>query len=86
MTIAWLRSASRLWRSDRAPLWMRQAGLLFLIVAANYLVNGMFQDMAIIPMVHMVLFFLAGVTVNLQAQAAEHDGRQPAVAAARGQG
>jgi hypothetical protein len=31
----------------------------------------MFQDMTIIPMVHMILFFLAGVTVNLQTQAAE---------------
>jgi O-antigen ligase len=84
--IAWLRSAWRLWRSARAPLWMRQTGLLFLVVAANYFVNGMFQDMTIIPMVHMFLFFLAGVTVNLQAQAAKYDGRQSAVAAARGQG
>ena len=48
-------TAWRLWRSDDAPLWMRQQGLLFLVLAANYLANGMFQDMTIIPMVHMIL-------------------------------
>jgi O-antigen ligase len=86
LVIVWLRSAWRLWRSDRAPLCMRQEGLLFLVLAANYLVNGIFQDMTIVPMVHMILFFLAGVTVNLETQAAEESEPQLAVAAARGQG
>ena len=67
----WLRSAWRLWRSDHAPLWMRQQGLFFLVAAANYVVNGMFHDMSVIPMVNMFLFFLAGVTVNVQTQANE---------------
>ena len=71
LIIAWLRSAWRLWRSDNAPLWMRQQGLFFLVVAANYLVNAMFHDMSVIPMVNMFLFFLAGVTVNVQTQANE---------------
>ena len=53
---------------------MRQQGLFFLVVAANYLVNAMFHDMSVIPMVNMFLFFLAGVTVNVQTQAAESGG------------
>jgi O-antigen ligase len=71
LMLAWLQSAWRLWQAAGAPLWMRQQGLLFLVVAANYVMNAMFHDMAIIPMVHMILFFLAGVTVNLQMQAAQ---------------
>lgn len=71
LIITWLQSAWRLWRTDSAPLWMRQMGLLFLVVLANYAMNGMFHDMSIIPMMNMLLFFLAGVTVNLQTQAAE---------------
>lgn len=69
LMIAWLQSAWRLWRADNAPLWMRQQGLLFLVVAANYFMNGMFHNLTIIPMVNMILFFMAGLTMNLQAQA-----------------
>jgi len=86
VVLAWLRSGWRLWQAGNAPLWMRQQGLLFLVLAANYLVNGMFQDMTIIPMVHTILFFLAGVTVNLQTQAAEWEGRTAAVVASGEQG
>jgi O-antigen ligase len=69
-TAAWLWNGWRLWQTRAAPLWMRQQGLLFLVVAANYTANGMFQDMTIIPMVHMIVFFMAGMTMNLQARAA----------------
>ena len=68
LLLAWLRSAWRLWQAGDAPLWMRQQGLLFLVLMANYCMNGMFQDMSICTMVHMVLFFMAGVTVNLDSQ------------------
>jgi hypothetical protein len=74
LIILWLQSGWRLWRSDRAPLWMRQQGLFFLVVAANYLVNGTFHEMSVIPMVNMFLFFLAGVTVNVQRQTAAWEG------------
>ncbi|HVA48850.1 MAG TPA: O-antigen ligase family protein [Pirellulales bacterium] len=57
----WLRDAWRLWHSP-APLWARQYGLLFLATFGSYLSNGMFQDLTIIPMVNMLLFFLAGLT------------------------
>jgi O-antigen ligase len=61
----WTRGAWRLWRSATAPLWVRQMGLLFLAVIAIYLPNGMFHDVAIIAMVNMFLFFLAGATMAL---------------------
>lgn len=59
----WLRDAWRLWRSS-TPLWARQYGLLFLASFASYLANGMFQDLTIIPMVNMFLFFLAGLVAG----------------------
>ena len=46
------------------PLEVRQAGLLFLVLLCAYLANGMFQDVTIVPMVHMTLFFFAGLTVG----------------------
>lgn len=61
----WLCDAWKLWRSA-APLWARQYGLLFLATSASYLSNAMFQDLAIIPMVNMMLFFLAGLTAGLR--------------------
>jgi O-antigen ligase len=42
----------------------RWIGLLMLGTLIAYFCNGMFQDVMIIPMVHMFLFFLAGVTVT----------------------
>jgi len=57
----WARDAWRLWRSPQAScLRQRQLGPLLLAAEINYMVNGMFHDVAIIPMVNMVLFFLAG--------------------------
>ncbi|HEV3341673.1 MAG TPA: O-antigen ligase family protein [Pirellulales bacterium] len=66
----WLRDAWRLWRSS-APLWARQFGLLFLTTFASYVCNAMFQDLAIVPMINMVLFFLAGLTAGLRPAGAD---------------
>lgn len=57
----WLRDAWRTWRSPSAPAWARQAALLLLAVLANYLVNGMFHEVALISMVNMLLCFAAGL-------------------------
>ena len=40
-------------------------GLLMIGLLAAYACNGMFHDVLVIPMVHMFLFFLAGVTVTV---------------------
>jgi hypothetical protein len=85
LIIAWVRSAWRLWQAVDSPLWMRQQGLLFLVLAVNYLMNGMFQDVTIIPMMHTILFFMAGLTVNLQRRSIGGDATTTRAVAAGGQ-
>ena len=58
--IAW-RMASE----STAPTESRNVGLLILSALAMYIVNGMFHNLMVIPMVHMFLFFMAGVAVTL---------------------
>ncbi len=62
----WSWEAWRLWRMPAGPLWARQAGLLLLVLVANYAINGMFHDVSIISMVNMLLFLLAGICSGLQ--------------------
>lgn len=58
--IGWQMARSRSGQSE-----IRWIGILFLGTTIAYLCNGMFQDVMIIPMVHMFLFFLAGVCVTI---------------------
>ena len=44
---------------------VRSVGLLMLGTLLAYFCNGMFQDVMIIPMVHMYLFFLTGVAMTV---------------------
>jgi len=67
MYLLWGRAGWQLWRS-RAPLAMRQIGLLHLTLTFVYFANGMFHELAIIPMVHMAWFCLSGLTVGLWLQ------------------
>jgi len=46
----------------------RWVGLMLLGTMAAYLTNGMFQDVTVIPMVHMYVFFIAGVAVTVYYQ------------------
>ncbi len=55
----------RLARDCRSTTETRWVGLLLLGAMTAYGCNGMFQDVMIIPMVHMFLFFLAGVAVTV---------------------
>lgn len=72
---AWGRSAFLLWKHASLPLVMRQTGLLFLLLQIAYFCNGMFQDVTIVPMVHMTTYFFAGLSVGLYLKnvAAPHD-------------
>ncbi|MEX0819636.1 MAG: O-antigen ligase family protein [Pirellulaceae bacterium] len=65
----WTRNAWRLWNSPQAPEWARQHALLLLALLAAYSLNGMFHDVGIIAMVHMLLFFMAGVCQGLTQKA-----------------
>ncbi|MGM0490447.1 MAG: O-antigen ligase family protein [Planctomycetota bacterium] len=60
------QTAWRLWRASGTGLATRQMGLFMLLMLGTYVTMGMFQDLALIPMAHMLLFFLAGLTRNLQ--------------------
>jgi O-antigen ligase len=61
----WGWHAWQLWRLTDAPDWARRQGLLFLAVLGCYLPNGMFHEVSLIPMVNMLLFFMAGLTEGL---------------------
>ncbi len=72
------------WRLARQPessTETRWVGLLLLGALTAYFCNGMFQDATIIPMVHMFLFFLAGVGVTVYQKGLTAD--LPATVAAR---
>ncbi len=45
----------------RQPSWVQQIALLQGAAAVSYLVNGLFHDVALIPMLNMVVFFFAGL-------------------------
>lgn len=62
----WVRDAWRLYHSTTAPQWVRQQGIVLLATAAGYLANGMFQDVSLISMANMLMFFVAGLTAGLR--------------------
>ncbi len=72
----WLRDARFLWKDRDGPLWTRQYALLFLAFFANYFVNGMFHDVTLMPMINMILYFLAGALIAIR-QDCEDRGREP---------
>ena len=71
------RNALILLKTQNRPDWQRKFGLLFVVFVTSYLVNGMFHDVTIAPMVNMLFLFLAGLTVNLSAQTASFLERIP---------
>lgn len=46
-------------------------GLVLLATLAAYVGNGLFHDVSIIAMVHMFMFFIAGLTVNVHLHTTE---------------
>lgn len=69
LLIAWGRTAWRLWRAE-CGTHGRSFGLFMLGFLVAYLAMAMFHDLALIPMVNMLLFFLAGVQRSLVSQGA----------------
>ena len=67
--VAWIAMLIAIgWRLARKVGSVRETrwvGILILSTLTAYLCNGMFQDVMIIPMVHMFVFFLAGVAVTV---------------------
>ena len=65
LLLCWTWSAWQLSQSQELALEYRQTGLVFLGFMAGYLWNGMFQDVLIMSMISMYLFFMAGCIRNL---------------------
>jgi O-antigen ligase len=63
LVMCWSLAAYQLWRCETAPLEVRQLGLVYLVSFVNFVANGMFQDVTIIPTVNLLLFFLGGTTM-----------------------
>ena len=63
LVTCWTLASYQLWRCQSAPLEVRQLGLVFLVTFVNFVANGMFQDVTIIPSVNLLLFFLGGTTM-----------------------
>jgi O-antigen ligase len=76
LLVLWGRNAWRIEHDAVVPPWARAESLLFLAALAAYGANAMFQDVTIIPMVHMLLFTMAGLTEGLRRQVT--DGRAAA--------
>lgn len=65
-TAGWYLSQNSKFAAERS-----QAGLIVVASIAGYLVGGMFQDVTIIPMINLYLFYWAGTIENLWQAAAE---------------
>jgi len=61
----WMRGGWRMAHRDDLSEPKRNAGLIVVATIAGYFVGGMFQDVTIMPMINMYLFFFAGLIVNL---------------------
>jgi O-antigen ligase len=55
-----------LWKNQELNQWARLYGLLMIVMMINYLLNGMFHDVSIIPMQNMLLLFLFGIVNNIR--------------------
>lgn len=66
LLVIWIRAG---WRLSKQPgvnqIW-RHSGLIVVASIAGYLVGGMFQDVTIMPMINMYLFFIAGWVVSAE--------------------
>jgi hypothetical protein len=64
LLFCWSRLAWRLYNNSARRREFRQIGLVYLACLISYLTSGMFQDVALIPMTNLLLFFLAGLTTS----------------------
>ncbi len=65
----WSHWSWRLWKQEDLALEYRQLGLVSLCLLASYVINGMFHDVLIFPMINMYLFFVAGCVRNCKLHA-----------------
>ena len=61
-------SACKVWSSRSLPTANRTWGLITLAFIINYLINGMFHDVSIIPMANTYLLYFAGLSGALASE------------------
>ena len=69
----WVKDGWKLWYAKDLPLWQRQFGMLSVLMVAAYFPNGMFHEMSVIPMLNMLMFFVAGLSRNMVDQIAANE-------------
>jgi len=69
--VRWTRGGWQLSKNRQVTRLQQDAGILVVASLAGYFVGGMFQDVTIMPMINMYLFFFAGLIVNLIQASAE---------------
>ena len=67
------RVSWKVWSNQSLDLWARQFGLLSVVILATYVINGMFHDVSIIPMQHMLMFFVFGLANNIYSRSCEFE-------------
>ncbi len=69
LLVLWIRGGWRLAHTPSVKMLSRHWGLATVGSIAGYLVSGMFQDVMIMPMIQLYLFFLGGLLVTLSQSA-----------------
>ena len=64
LLVCWTHWSWRLWNASQLALEYRQLGLVCLGLLSAYIVNGMFHDVLIFPMINAYMFFIAGSVRN----------------------
>ena len=57
------RFAVRVYRHTEATPWQQAIAMTLIAFLTSYVINGMFHDVSIIPMAHMLMLFLIGINV-----------------------
>lgn len=76
LLIYWTLWSWRLWNSMQLALEYRQLGLVSLSLLSAYIVNGMFHDVLIFPMINAYMFFIAGSVRNCAVHLTANHGRR----------
>ena len=64
LLVFWTHWSWQLWTSSQLAIEYRQLGLVSLGLLSTYIVNGLFHDVLIFPMINMYMFFIAGSVRN----------------------
>lgn len=68
LLVWWTACGWSLYRSQSADPEARNWGMVMTAMMIGYVASGMFQDVSVIPMIHMYLFFVAGLTMGVHAR------------------